>query len=168
MTIIINSETLDDIINNDVLKILKRNQKVSGNFNYYFNPSIGINLYNAKVKFIDKKFIVFEFDKYAHSSLLKLLKYIDNTLQTETKNKFSELFDKTIYSLYNETEDNFMIRCYLPSNNSKYNIQTNFGYFNLPRIGCVYNDSRIEFRNIWKNGDKYGFNIELKSVSITD
>lgn len=166
MTIILNSDILNDMIKDDVLKILKKNQKVIGNCNYYFNPSIGINLYKPKVKFLDKKFIVFEFDKYSNMGLLELLKYINIILQNHTKNKFSELFDKDFYNLFNEDDEKFTIRCYLPNYNGKYAIQTDYGKFNLPRIGYCYDMTVIEFRNIWKNGEKYGFNIELKRIVV--
>lgn len=164
MTIILNSEILNDMIKNDVLKILKKNQKTLGNSNYYFNPNVGIYLYKPKVKFLDKKFMVFEFDKYSNMGLLGLLRYINTTLQNHTKSKFSELFDKDLYDLFNEDDEKFMIRCHLPNYNGKYSIQTDYGKFNLPRIGCCYDMAVIEFRNIWKNGEKYGFNIELKRV----
>lgn len=166
MTIILNSEILNNMVKDDVLKILKKNQKVVGNSNYYFHPSIGINLYKPKVKFLDKKFIVFEFEKYSNIGLLELLRYINTVLQNNTKNKFSELFDKDIYNLFNEDDETFTIRCHLPNYNGKYAIGTDYGRFNLPRIGCCYDMTVIEFRNIWKNGEKYGFNIELKRVVV--
>lgn len=165
MTItILNSEFLDNMIETESLKILKKNQRVLGNCNYYFNPNIGVNLYKSKVKFLDKKFIVFEFEKYSCLSLLKLLRHTNITLKNLTKNKFSELFDKEIYDLFNEDDEKFLIRCYLPNYNGKYSIETDYGRFNLPRVGCCYNMITVEFRNIWKNGEKYGFNIELKRV----
>ena len=105
-----------------------------------------------------------EFDKYSNMGLLGLLRYINTTLQNHTKSKFSELFDKDLYDLFNEDDEKFMIRCHLPNYNGKYSIQTDYGKFNLPRIGCCYDMAVIEFRNIWKNGEKYGFNIELKRV----
>ena len=76
MTIILNSTVLNELIDNDVLKVLKKNQKIQGNCNYYFNPNIGFKLYGAKVRYVDKKSMVFEFDKYKCSSLLVLLNYI--------------------------------------------------------------------------------------------
>lgn len=164
MTIILNSEILNDMIKDDVLKILKKNQKVAGNCNYYFNPSIGIKIYKPKVKFLDKKFMVFEFEKYSNMGLLGLLRCVNTILKKQTKTKFSELFDKDIYDLFNEDDEKFMIRCYLPNYNGKYAIETDYGKFNLPRIGCCYDMAVIEFRNIWKNVEKYGFNIELKQV----
>jgi len=168
MTItILNSEFLDNMIETESLKILKKNQRVLGNCNYYFNPNIGVNLYKSKVKFLDKKFIVFEFEKYSCLSLLKLLRHTNITLKNLTKNKFSELFDKEIYDLFNEDDEKFLIRCYLPNYNGKYLINVeNDRRFYLPRIGCVYNNIKVEFRNVWKSNDKYGFNIELKSVCV--
>lgn len=169
MTIILNCDILDSMISNDEIKIIKRSQNIVGNSNYYFNPNIGIKLYNPEVKFIDKKFVVFYFDKYKHSSLLKLLKHMDAVLQNFVKCKYSELFDKKIYSIFSEDDMGFTIRCYLPNRNGKYNIQTETQTirFTLPRLGCIYDVATIEFRNIWKNGDKYGFNIELKGVNVS-
>lgn len=166
MTIILNSEVLDNIVNDNTLKILKRNQKIEGNCNYYFTPNIGLNLYNSRVKFVDKKFIVFEFDKYKNFSLLALITRINDVLKNKVRSDYSELFTKEIYNLFSEDENTFTLRCYLPNYNGKYSIYTNFGKFNIPRVGCCYNVVTIEIRNIWKNGDKYGFNNELKSVSM--
>lgn len=166
MTIILNADVLDNIVSDDVLKILKRSQKIIGNCNYYFTPNIGLNLYNAKVKFVDKKCIVFEFDKYKHIQLLGLLRRINDVLKSLVRSKFSELFEKEIYDLFSENENVFMLRCYLPNYNGKYSIETNFGKFNIPRVGCCYDIATIEIRNIWKNKEIYGFNNELKSVRI--
>jgi len=73
MTIIINSEVLSDLINSEQLKVVKKRQQNSDNFNYYFSPSIGLNLWRSKVMIINPKFIVFEFNKIEHMNLHKLL-----------------------------------------------------------------------------------------------
>lgn len=166
MTIILNSEVLDSLIRDDILKILKKNQKIAGNCNYYFTPNIGLNLYNAKVKFVDKKFIVFEFEKYKHLGLLGLLKRINEVLKTKVRTNNSELFEKAIFDLFNEDDNVFSLRCYLPNYNGKYSIETNFEKFNIPRVGCCYDIATIEIRNIWKNNEKHGFNCELKRVVV--
>lgn len=165
MTIILNSVVLNELVDTSVLKILKKNQKIQGNCNYYFNPNIGLKLYNPKVKYVDKKTIVFEFDKYKYASLLVLLNYINDVLQRTTKNEFSELFEKQIYNIVSEQDSKFTIRCYLPNYNGKYFIDTgSTEKFTVPRSGCEYDTAVIEIRNIWKMGEKYGFNLELKNV----
>jgi len=55
MTIIINSEVLSDLINSEQLKVVKKRQQNSDNFNYYFSPSIGLNLWRSKVMIINPK-----------------------------------------------------------------------------------------------------------------
>jgi hypothetical protein len=166
MTIILTSDKIDALIKENILKVLKKPQKNTTNFNYYFTPNIGISLYNPKVKYIDKKFIVFEFERYKNSSLYHLLKHINTTLQNELKKQYIELKDKYIYDLFSEQNEYFFIRCYLPNNNGKYFISVNEDKrFYLPRIGCIYDNVIVEIRNIWGKGDKYGFNIELKKVN---
>jgi hypothetical protein len=171
MTIILNSDSLNTLIETGGLKVLKKNQKNVDNANYYFTPNMGVNLYGGKVKFVDRKFLVLQFDKVQSHSLYGLLKHVDTTFQNTVKNKFSELFDKTIYSLFSEDETSFSIRCFLPNNNTRYfvHIEDNRGNvskFNLPRVGSVYDMCMVEIRNIWKNYDKYGFHLELKYVKI--
>lgn len=151
------------------IKILKRNQKTQGNANYYFSPIISFELYNAKVIFINPKFLVFEFDKYKCSTLFNLLQKSYNVLQNELKKNYSELFDKNIYSFIAEQETTFTIRCHLPNKNGKYfitckDINQNDLKFNLPRSNINYSMVIIEVRNLWSNNDKYGFNIELKHI----
>lgn len=167
MTIILNSTVLNELVDNDVLKVLKKNQKTQDNCNYYFNPNIGFKLYDAKVKYVDKKSMVFEFDKYKYSSLLVLLNYTNDVLQRMTKQNFSELFEKSIYGIVSEQDSTFTIRCYLPNYNGKYFIETESDdKFKLPRSGCIYDSVTVEIRNIWKMGEKYGFNLELKGVYV--
>ena len=186
MTIIINSEILPDL----KIKILKKTQKISCNHNYYFSPNMGMHLYNAKVTFINPKFIVFEFDKRTHLNLLLLMRKTNDRLQTELKKNFSELFDKEIYDIVSEKDESFSIRCFLPNTlqtvnpsvrqgtlskipgigtREKYNIicksnQNENLTFKLPRLECIFSEITIEIKNVWENGDKRGYNIELKSV----
>ena len=62
MTVILTNELLNKMISDDILKIFKKTQKNASNCNYYFTPNIGLSLYSVKVKYLDKKFLVFEFD----------------------------------------------------------------------------------------------------------
>lgn len=165
MTVILTTDLLNEMISDNILKVFKKNQKNVGNCNYYFNPNIGLSLYSVKVKYLDKKFLVFEFDKTNNIDLLHMFRHINTTLQNKIKRDFSEMFDKTIHDFFYEDESVFTMRCYLPNYNGKYLINVeNDRKFYLPQIGCIYNNIRVEFKNVWKSNDKYGFNIELKSV----
>lgn len=166
MTILINSEVLSNL----KVGILRRSQKMECNHNYYFSPNMAMHLYDAKVVFINPKFIVFEFDKSTHLTLLDLMRRLNDKLQTELKKNCSELFDKEIYNIVSEKETSFSIRCFLPTIRGKYNIickdsDENGLIFKLPRLDCIFKEITIEIKNVWQTGDKRGFNIELKSVN---
>jgi hypothetical protein len=170
MTIILNSDILMELIDSNNLKILKRSQKISSDCNYYFTPNMGIKLYKPIVKFVDKKFIVFEFQKANNLPLLLLLRHINNILLRELRTKFSETFNKTIHNLFSENDLVFTLRCYLPNNNGKYFIKiedSDTGAslpFKLPNTNTNYDTAIVEIRNVWKRAETYGFNLELKSI----
>lgn len=168
MTIIVNSELLTDLLKNNTITILKKRQKDSNDSNYYFTPNIGLNLWNAKIMFINSKFLVLEFNKIDHINLLTLLRYVDSSLQKLLKSKNSELFNVDIYSIMSETEDKFTIRCYLPNYRGKYLIKYYVNdsdeLFKLPKLNSIIDNCVIEIRNVWGKNNKYGFNIELKSI----
>lgn len=169
MTIILTSERINDLINEGVLKILKKSQKNNLNSNYFFTPNIGIMLYEAKVKYVDPKSITFGFDKYKNITLYYLIKHINTCLQNEIRKQHIELNDKKLYDLFSEEDETFYIRCYLPNYNGKYFIKVDDAdakRFYLPKLGCVYNNILVEIRNVWGKDCKYGFNIELKSVTV--
>ena len=123
MTIILNLQILNDLIKTDTIKIMKKRQKILQNNNYYFTPNLGMNLYNAKVSFVNPKFLVLQFCKYQNINLLTLLRRVNDILQTQLKKEHSELFDKDIYSMISEQEDTFTLRCSLPNNKGKYFIK---------------------------------------------
>lgn len=168
MTIILNSEVLSELINNNNINILKKNQKDSNNSNYYFNPSMGLNLWRSKVIFTNPKFIVLQFKIVDNINLLTLLRNIDTRLQRLLKSKYSELFNVDIYSIMSERDDIFTIRCHLPNYKGKYFIknETDNGdsVFKLPLLNATIDHCMIEIRNVWQTDKKYGFNVELKSV----
>jgi hypothetical protein len=167
MTIILNSDILDDLKMNKTIILKKKFQKNSLDYNFYINPNIGIKLYNAKVIDVSQNYIVFEYNKKNALNLFILLKNISEYILNLYKNSDSyEL--KTLYNLYMDKEDTFTVRCYLPKSKYKYNIyhyennnQTNF---NLPRKGALYNEVLIDIRNIWIKNNKVGFNLELKET----
>jgi hypothetical protein len=166
---ILYSNVLKDLVETDTLKILKKSQKVSGNSNYYFTPNLSLELYNPKVMFVTPKFIVLEFDRVKHASLLTLIKGINSTLLYQLRKRYSELYSKNIYDIVSEKESTFTIRCFLPNSSGKYfinctNNQNETLTYKLPRVSSQYDIATVEIRNVWVNGEKSGFNIELKNV----
>lgn len=167
MSIILTSDILNELITSKKLKIIKKTQKISENSNYYFTPSLGINLYKPKITFIKSNFIVLEFDKYEFYNLLKLLQNINDKLQNKLKNEYSELFNQDIYNIISEQENTFTLRCHLPNKNGKYFIKCNESTigFKLPKVNSYLDSALVEIRNVWCYDSKYGFNIELKSIN---
>ena len=165
-----NIETLNDLIYSDVLKVLKKRQKVNSNVNYYFNPNLSVQLFNAKALIVNQKYIVLEFDKTTHLSLLLFLRAISDKLINFLKSKDCDLFDVSIYNIMSELENTFTIRCHLPNNKGKYFIESSMSgqkqEFRVPRAKCVIDVATIEIRNVWGQDKKYGFNVELKSVNF--
>lgn len=165
---IINSSVLSELVQTDTLKIVKKSQKISG-CNYYFTPNLSLQLYNAQVMFVTPKFVVFKFDRVQHASLLGLLKSINNTLLYELRRRYSELYEKDIYHMYSETDTDFTIRCFLPNSRDKYHVtvtnnQNEQLLFRIPKVNASYDIATVEIRNVWVNGERRGFNLELKSV----
>jgi hypothetical protein len=150
----------------DIVLLKKFNNNT---INYYISPTIGIELYNAKVSWIDpyKKNISFGFNKYENASLLLFLKSIynkfDNIYHDNAYNKY-ELY--TLAPFYYEKDDFFYIKCYLPRVKNIYSIKSEFNgnvdQFTLPNKDCIYNSIVIDFRNIWETNKQAGFNMELK------
>ena len=167
MTIMLNSETLEELKKNKTIILKKKFQKNSLDYNFYINPNIGIKLYNPKVIDVSDNYIVFEYNKKNALNLFILLKNINEyIIDLYKKSDSYEL--KTLYNLFMDKEDTFTIRCYLPKSKYKYNIyhyennnQTNF---NLPRKGRIYSEVFIDIRNIWIKNNKVGFNLELKET----
>ena len=109
------------------LSISRRSQKISGCFNYFFNPSLTIILRDAKVFYVDpnNKFLVFIFSKVKNINLYLFCKSISNNLLYKTK----ELAKKIMYSstihtkesfpfyLVRENNEEFTIKCNKESNN---------------------------------------------------
>jgi hypothetical protein len=167
MTIILNSDILNDMKKNDIIKLEKKYQKNSDNYNFYIHPNISIRLYNAKVIDISTNHIVFQYKKIDFLNLMIFLKNLNEHILKLYKE--SDSYDnKMIYNLYNENEETFTIRCYLPHNKFKYFIshyqEEKSLYFNLPKKGSIFDEIIIDIRNLWINNNKVGFNLELKQT----
>lgn len=167
MTIILSSDVLFQLKKERALKLDKKYQKNSSDYNFYINPKIGIKLYNAKVIEHSINHVVFQYDKKDFINLFILLKHINEDIIDLYKTCDSyEL--KTIYNLYIDKEDTFTIRCYLPHYKSKYSIthyeNNKILPFNLPKKYMVYDEVFIDIRNLWIKDNKVGFNLELKET----
>ena len=63
----INSNIIENLINNKKLRLTQKNQKVNGE-NYFFNPQLNIKLYNTRIIDIQEKFIIIEFIIIIHNN----------------------------------------------------------------------------------------------------
>ena len=166
--IILNSEIINEINIYLETKFQRGNGK-----NYYFVPNIGLELYNAKVSWIDKskKNISFSFNRYDNLTLLNMLKYINSKLSIIYEKKSND--PMPISTFFYEKGDNFYIRCYLPNTRGNYHIDSFFNNesekFSIPNLSSVYNNITIDIRNIWEDLDnnRAGYNLELKKTSLT-
>lgn len=169
--VLLNTNIIHEMVNTNNLTTNIKFQRGDGK-NYFFVPTIGIQLYNAKVSWIDqyKKNISFSFNKYENLSLLNMLKSINESL-IGVYNKQSDN-PVPVAPFFYEKDELFYIRVYLPNLNKKYHIECSFidsqntesSSFSIPRLNCVYDSIIIDIRNIWENDMRSGFNLELKKV----
>jgi hypothetical protein len=164
MTIIITGEIIQHLCDEGKLSVCQKPQKTSGDYNYYFLPNIGFTLYNAKVKAVDPKYIVFEYQIKEHLPLLLMLRSISRVLKNYLKRSYYINEAATFYDICFETQETFTLRCYLPQVKGKYCIDVDDGSFRAPRIRAVFDSVTIEVRNVWQLKQKLGFNMELKQV----
>lgn len=164
MTVILSSSILSEL----ELVVFRKRQKNIENSNFYFTPNIGMKLYSAEIMIITPKYVVFKFDKVKDLNLLSLFRNINNFLHSKIKYHFGDFFNKNIYPIVSENEDNFTLRCSLPNYNSKYHIKyyedDEQKIFKLPKIGTKYACVTLEIRNVWETDKCVGFNIELKEI----
>ena len=113
--------------------------------------------------------ISFEFHKYHQINLLTQLKQIYACLnELYRTNCYNQAEPSIIAPFWYEKGDYFYIRAFI---NLKKNITLQFEdepieTFVMPRIGMEYQNVTIHIKNVWEQGDKAGFNIELNSVKI--
>lgn len=161
MTIQLTSETLESF----QLTLFRKRQRNSSFSNIYITPNVGLVLYNPKVLIVNEGYLVFQFSKRDHLSLLLLLRKISETLSALVKATYCDLKDTFIYSVQSESETHFTLRVSLPGTKNKYFVGTDdaLSPFRLPRANATYAKATIEFRNYWEK-DKLGMNTELKSI----
>lgn len=143
--------------------------------NYFIGDNIALRLYKPKVSWLDKSTISFGFNKYESSTLLKLIKNIQDEILTKLKlykEEYGFSDDILPNPMYFEKGESFYIKCSLPNRNGKYLIDyynlndVSDKVFNIPLIGCVYDSVIIDIRNIFEDTckNKSGFHLELKQV----
>lgn len=180
----VNSEIIKDLIDRKSLALqikLKRGTNIKNHFfissekDSSINSSISLELYNAKVSWIDpyKKHISFVFDKKNCLTLLNMLRYINENL-TIFFNK-QQIEPINVSPFFFEKGDFFYIRCFLPNykkdKKTIYHIKSKYSdshshveSFVIPNVGYIYNSVIIDIRNIWVDNLKAGFNLELKET----
>jgi hypothetical protein len=132
--------------------------------NTFFSPRLQLNIYKCKVKnVINQHTINISLDKAVHFCVVKAL----DALHENVSNRLA--FEK-LYKPYFDQKDNVLLRLYIPKKDSRYVVKCteNNGLstcsFTLPRAGCVFDHIVVEIKNIWSQGNKSGYNVELKEV----
>lgn len=138
-------------------------QKNGSSLNYFFSPQLHLNIYKPKFMIVQEKYVVIQFDKHKHNSLLNMFKGINNYLK--------DLLPKTFmcYNFFSEQDDSFTVRLSLPKTKYKYMIscEDDTGKqipFQLPNIKSEPFLITIVFKNIWQINNKGGFNIEIHHI----
>jgi hypothetical protein len=172
MTIILTNDILNQLINNQELKVMTKRQPQTNNYNYYLSPNIGFCLYNPKIIVVNPKFLVLQFNKVDNINLLNLLRNASESIYKHVKKSNYIVETTKFYHIESEQENTFSIRCYLPHVRNKYfiKVELNNCYGNeeskfwLPPKNSTYDSVILEIRNMWLNDEKVGFNLELKSI----
>jgi hypothetical protein len=172
MSIILTSAVIRELCSNGGITIIQKSQKNSGDYNYYITPNLSLKLYGGKVLISDPKYLVLQFDRYTNINLLNLLRNTTSNISEYLKNCIN-IDTKLIYPMFNEQENTFTIRVYLPHVRYKYSIETNIlseeknmQPFTRPRVGMILREARVEIRNLWQNKGRIGFNLELKYLGF--
>jgi len=160
---------LNDLIESGQLTMIRKAQRDSGSFNYYITPKLTFTLYNATVFIRTPQYIVFQFAKADYLSLLLSLRAIDARLKGYLFWKYGLDKDSfTDHPIASEDPTHFTIRCHLPQYKGKYLIQEEWEgeavRFIMPNVGKVYKSVYLEFKNIWENAGRLGYNFELKQI----
>ena len=142
--IILTTSILNDMLNNHKLKILKKPQKIENNFNYFFSPKIGFNIYRPDKIYFNEKYITIRIDKKNNIDLHILLNNIHQKIKNYTN-------IENLYNIFVDKDDYYTIRCILPKKN-KFD-------FNID-----LNTITVEIKNIWQLKDKSGYNLEIKKI----
>ncbi len=171
MSITVTSEIIRDLCSSNRITIIQKRQKNTGDYNFYITPNLSLQLYGGKVIITDPKFLVVQFEKSTHITLLSLLRTTSECI-TDYLKSCIELDIENVYPLFSEQDNTFTIRVYLPHVRNKYFIETKSAneneiiQFTRPRIGTVLKELRVDIRNLWQNKQRLGFNLELKYIEL--
>lgn len=138
-------------------------QKDGVSINYFLSPQLCINIYKPRFLIVQDKYVVIEFKKDQHHSLLYMFKGINHYLKGLLPKTFS------CHDFFSEQDETFTIRLSLPKTKYKYTISCENNYdqqvqFQLPVVNSVPSLIKILFKNIWQINNKGGFNIELNHI----
>ncbi len=163
-----NSEEIYEMIKDKRLSFLKKHQKKDNGVNFFLSPRISLNLYKAKVFFVNDKNIILEYDKFHDIYLLSMLRNINKQIIGLFNDIYRE--DISTYPFFSEREKTFTIQCFVPKIKDKINVKyINEGVecnFRYPNRNCIIDHCEIEIKNIWLLNGKSGFNVELKSMTF--
>jgi hypothetical protein len=167
--LLLNSKDLADLD----LVISRKSQKQKNCFNFFMNPTIDIQLFNNKVFYSDNKTIVFIYSKIDNMNLYLFCKYLSENLLYKTKIlakkiMYGSTFDeKKIFPFYFERDnkEEFTIKCNV-NNNIKFYENNKLSHFSIPRKGAVYDKIILNFKNIWEDTTRVGFNMDIKEMHL--
>jgi len=164
----LNTSTLKEMMESGSLTVMVKPQKnnQSGETNIFFSPSIGLELFNPKVTFVDLKTVVLTFNKSTDINLLIMLRYINKTLLS-----FLKPNDKQkVYDIFSESDTTFSLRCHLPSFKGKFSVKyfedNEEKRFKYPKLNCTIPFVLIHIKNIWCSNNRYGFNLVASEIRL--
>jgi hypothetical protein len=168
MPILTSSESLKNMINEGILNIIQKRQKMDNAYNYYFTPNLAIEVYNPKVSYAHSKYFILTFEKKTNLAFLLMLRKIDEYLKSYLQTSYIIDPEHVFYNLYGEQPETFTLRCSLPQIRNKYLVTCKFGdesvEFSLPRNNVNLKKITFEIRNVWNANNKLGYNLEVKFI----
>lgn len=165
--VVLNTQVLKDLMERNALNVVRKTQKNSANdVNFFFSPSIGLELYNPQVSFVDLKTVVLTFCKGKDINLLIMLRYINKTLLSF----LNPSEHQKVYDIFTESDSTFSLRCYLPSFKGKYSIKfyedADEKRFKFPRLNSTLPYVLLDIKNIWCSNNRYGYNLVVTEIRI--
>jgi hypothetical protein len=165
---------------NTVISISKKIQKQKNSSNFFFSPTLDIELHHARVWYIDFKTMVFIFNKSENLNLYLFLQNISKTLLTKTeyyakqitysssfgtKTKFNFLSNRNSRDKNDLEILEFTIKCFIPPSIKLFHEQKEVKY-QMPLKGNLFDKITLNIKNIWEDPTRIGFNIEVKELHV--
>jgi hypothetical protein len=168
MSIILSSNVFQELIDHGKLNVVRKTQKLGG-YNYFITPNMGIKLHHGKVIESNSNYIVLQFDKRNALTLMMMMKSINSKLLDYIEGSYA-LGTVVKYEMFQDKEDTFSVRCFLPHYKNKYHIET---YLKgdkipwvIPRKNSVLEQVYVDIRNLWHKNEKLGYNLEVKVIEF--